>query len=319
MTSLTERKWSDRTRESRSLRLSQLLKAWSKLGSYERVIIHSQNADLCVVRSWNNRSNLRQEFQSKTRRYLPRRSTLRSARNRKKKFVLLHRMNFNPEGCFAVCSNHSKLRAWNWCIRAWKDRCDKHITRILEDRSQRSGKQWKLPLSLTGSAGGLNWQHEEQYYLKAVLFSLWYMWYTSRQHAALAATRGSQGDELRHAYSNDRGTNKTLLGWKSKRTPFLSPLSELTRHFISELHVHELYGTVPVAADRAADCPTSLVLVDYWEKNTLLEYLDCAEIATAAIDTYREKVNKFQCHRLPIHTNITQRVGVSDCSHGVNG
>ena len=166
----------------------------------------------------------------------------------------------------------------------------------VEDRSQWPRKQWNLPLSLTGSAGGLNWQHEEQYYLKAVLFSLWYMWHTSRQHAALAATRGSQGDELRPAHSNDRGTTiRPLLGWKYKRTPFLSPLSELIGHFISELHVHEfIYGTVPVPADRAADCP---VLLAYGEKkhSLLLEYLDCAEIATEAINTYREKVNKFRC------------------------
>ena len=273
MTSLTERKWSDRTRESRSLRLSQHLKAWSKLGSYERVIIHSQNAFGLVCRSKLPQSiEFKAGISIKNSPIAPvpigsRRSTLRSSEIEQNIY------------CFIASEELQSWRLFCRMVQSFENSCMELVhgkigAKInispgsVEDRSQWPRKQWNLPLSLTGSAGGLNWQHEEQYYLKAVLLSLWYMWYTSRQHAALAATRGSQGDELRPAHSNDRGTTiRPLLGWKYKRTPFLSPLSELIGHFISELHVHEfIYGTVPVPADRAADCP---VLLAYGEKNTL--------------------------------------------------
>ena len=55
----------------------------------------------------------------------------------------------------------------------------------------------------------------------------------------------------------------------------------------SRTRVYIRYGS-------CADCP---VLLAYGEKKhpLLLEYLDCAEIATEAINTYREKVNKFRC------------------------
>ena len=134
MTSLTECKWSDRTRESRSLRLSLHLKAWSKLGSYERVIIHSQNAFGLVCRSKLPQSiEFKAGISIKNSPIAPvpigsRRSTLRSREIEQNIY------------CFIASEELQSWRLFCRMLQSFENSCmelvhgrigeDKHITRV---------------------------------------------------------------------------------------------------------------------------------------------------------------------------------------------
>ena len=94
--------------------------------------------------------------------------------------------------------------------------------------------------------------------------------------------------ETNRDYWTAYGTSKRpLMKWKPERSPFFSTFFKLTDPpFYFGIH------------ERAATwwrLISNLRFFTYGEKCTLLEHLDCAEIATAAIlNSHREKVNTFE-------------------------